>query len=192
MQRRGTRWDIPQHRQAIPVPARSANHSACEITQRQLRLIKQSRNRARLSSIVLSLSAQGMGLFDFLKSDQQKIKDQIPVSMEKLKNLIRLCGSEQGPTAALRNLANGAAIIRAGSNYEAFSSVSTSSIMRQDEFERWMIKSTKKLEPSWWADRACYMGMKESGSIVGGPDVPGLWDKEMDDFIAEYYTHIVD
>jgi hypothetical protein len=129
-----------------------------------------------------------MGLFDIFKTDQQKIKDHIPSSMAELKHLITICGPDAGPTAALRKLANNAAIIRVGNNYDAFSDASDSSILRLDKFERSLIRISKQLEPKWWADRACYMGMKESGSIKGGPDVPGLWDDDMNAFIRQYYT----
>lgn len=54
-----------------------------------------------------------MGIFDFLKSDQQRIKDEIPTSMARLLHLIRISGPEVGPAAALRSLAIHAANIRA-------------------------------------------------------------------------------
>jgi hypothetical protein len=108
--------------------------------------------------------------------------------MAALNELIRICGPDAGPTAALRKLANDAAIIRIGNNYDAFSNVSESSILRLDKFDRSLVEISKRMELKWWADRACYMGMKESGSITGGPDVPGLWDDDMADFIKLYYA----
>ena len=123
-----------------------------------------------------------MQLFDFLKSDQQRVKDRIPGSMARLMHLIRISGPDAGPAAALRSLAINAANIRAGT-------LRGSDARPEDTFGQWIAKATKDLELTWWADRSCYMGMKESGSIKGGPDVPGLWDKEMAQFIDTYYVH---
>ena len=121
-----------------------------------------------------------MGIFDFLKSDKQKLKDRISAAMARLEHLIEVCGPKAGPTAALRSLAKDAATIRGGRVRGLVASP-------DDGFGHSALKASEALELDWWADRACYMGMKDEGLIEGGPDVPGLWDEEMREFIVQYH-----
>jgi len=100
--------------------------------------------------------------------------------MARLLHLIRISSPEVGPAAALRSLAIHAANIRAARLRGSGASI-------DDHFGRLMLTASSDLESTWWADRACYMSLKQSGSIEGGPDVPGLWDNEMEDFIQTYY-----
>ena len=100
--------------------------------------------------------------------------------MACLLHLIRISGHEVGPAAAPRSLAIHASNISAARIRRSGASI-------DDDFGHLMLKVSSSLEPTWWADRASYMTLKQSGSIEGGPDLPELWDKEMDGFIERYY-----
>ncbi len=126
-----------------------------------------------------------MVLFDFLKTEQQKINERVPGALARLEHLIEICGPEAGPMAALRSLAKDADLIRGG---RVRGLVENSG----DEFGIWAGKTAKELELDWWADRASYMGMKDGGWIEGGPDVPGLWTSEMKEFIKQYRPRVED
>jgi len=118
-----------------------------------------------------------MGLFDFMKSDKQKINDRIPAAYARLQHLLDITGKQEGPMAALRSLAKDGLVIKSA----------YSRGLLGDENGMSLKRSTEDLELTWWADRAVYQSMLDCGVIQGGPPkIPGLWDKEMDDFINWY------
>ena len=118
-----------------------------------------------------------MGLFDFMKSDEQKINSRIPAAYAKLQHLLAITGKQEGPMAALRSLAKDALVVKSARVRG----------MLGDEYGINFKRSSEDLELTWWADRAVYQSMVDCGVIQGGPPkIPGLWAEEMEDFINWY------
>jgi hypothetical protein len=114
-----------------------------------------------------------MNVSDLFRTEAQKIKARVPAAMLKLEHLLEIADAE----AALKSLAFKAATVRGGQIRGSL----------QDNFGRWLRQQARELEWEWWADRACYQALRDGGAIEGGPpSIPGLWDKEMEEFISWY------
>ena len=136
-------------------------------------------------------------MFDFIKSDDQKVKDRLPAECDRFDNLIRSRG-EEGLSLWLQELADLGGLLRASRMQYLVEGRTGSSVDWWEDapsihagiWRGWTGEKTPDRELDWWAMRAVWNGVKAKGDVIdGGPDeVPGLWDKEFNVFYRWHRT----
>ena len=112
---------------------------------------------------------------------QERITAEVPLALERFRYLVSTAGADAAPGIWLRDLALRASSIR----YSRVQYIRPGGGRSDHDCSLWA--SAKANEPIWWADRAVYIAALEEGLIVGGPQaIPGLWDKEMSEFISQH------
>ena len=119
-------------------------------------------------------------MFDFLKTDEEKVKDRLPGEFARYDLLSRRWDSK-APLFWLKELVDLGDVLRT-SRVRYLADGRTGS--EADIWRGLFGEKTPDRELDWWAMRAVWNDLKAQGEIDCGPDeIPELWSDEFDAFV---------
>ena len=129
-------------------------------------------------------------MFDFLKTDEEKVKDRVPAVFTRYDDLSRIWGNK-APLFWLKELVDLGDVLRA-SRIRYLADGRTGS--EANIWRGWFGEKTPERELDWWAMRAVWNDLKGQGDVIdGGPDeIPDLWSDEFDTFVRAVVGDRVD